>query len=60
MVITDLPACRKKSDVHATASGSVCTPPTTSTSGMRYGGLNGCATTVRPGCAHLTCISLIP
>ena len=35
-------------------------PPTTSTSGIRYGGLNGCPTTVRSGWAQLICISLIP
>ena len=35
IVMTDLPASRKKSEVHATASGSVRPPPTTSTSGIR-------------------------
>ena len=60
MVITDLPMWRKKSEVHATTSGEVFAPPTTSTSGIRYGGLNGCPTTVRSGWAHATCISLMP
>ena len=60
MVMTDLPACRKKSEAQATTSGEVAVPPTTSTSGMRYGGLNGCPTTVRSGWAHLVCISLMP
>ena len=59
-VITDLPACRKKSEVQSTTSGEVAAPPTTSTRGMRYGGLNGCPTTVRSGRSHLSCISLMP
>ncbi len=46
--------------LHMVASGEVFAPPTTSTSGMRYGGLNGCPTTVRSGWVHLTCISLMP
>ena len=60
MVITDLPACRKKSrgpGDRRRARSRV--PPTTSTSGMRYGGLKGWPTTVRSGWAHLVCISLI-
>ena len=60
MVITDLPAWRKKSEVHATTSAEVLSPPTTSTSGIRYGGLNGCPTTMRSGCAHEVYISLMP
>ena len=35
-------------------------PPTTSTSGIRYGGLNGCPTTVRSGWAQRSCISVMP
>ena len=35
IVITDLPACRKNSEVHATTSAEVLVPPTTSTSGIR-------------------------
>ena len=58
-VITDLPATVKNSEAQATAAGSVCSPPTTSTSGIRYGGLNGCPTTVRSGWAHFTCMSVI-
>ena len=34
-------------------------PPTTSTSGIRYGGLNGCPTTRRDGSAAVVAISLI-
>ncbi len=36
----------------STASSDVSRPPTTSTSGTRCGGLNGCATTTRSGCRH--------
>ena len=60
MVITDLPMCRKNSAVHATTSAAVFSPPTTSTSGMRYGGLNGWATTSRCGDRASTAISVIP
>ena len=59
MVITDLPACRKNSAVHATTSAAVFSPPTTSTSGIRYGGLNGWATTSRCGDRASTAISVI-
>ncbi len=60
MVITDLPATSKNSEAHATAHCSVRSPPTTSTKGMRYGGLNGCPTTSRCGVGQSTCISVMP
>src|SRR5258708_36792466 len=40
------------------ASGDVLAPPTTSTSGMMCGGLNGCPTRMRSGCLHFDCITL--
>ena len=33
-------------------------PPTTSTSGMMCGGLNGWPMTTRSGCLHFDCITL--
>ena len=59
-VITDLPMCRKNSAVHVTTSAAVRSPPTTSTSGIRYGGLNGCATTSRCADPASTAISVMP
>src|ERR1051326_1950440 len=40
------------------ASGDVLVPPTTSTSGMMCGGLNGCPTRARSGCLHFDCMTL--
>ena len=41
------------------ASGEVFAPPTTSTSGMRCGGLNGWPITQRSGCLHFALTRLI-
>src|SRR5690606_735552 len=38
-------------------SGLVCCPPTTSTSGSRWGGLNGCPTRKRWGWARFCCMT---
>src|SRR5271170_7338005 len=40
-------------------SGDVLEPPTTSTSGIKCGGLNGWPMTQRSGCLHADCITLI-
>src|ERR1700721_292530 len=40
------------------ASGDVLVPPTPSTSGTIWGGLNGGPTITRSGCLHADCITL--
>src|SRR5436190_15379744 len=40
------------------ASGAVLVPPTTSTSGMMCGGLNGCPTRTLSECLHFDCMTL--
>src|SRR5260370_4281058 len=42
-----------------TVSGDVFSPPTTSTRGMTWGGVNGCPMTQRSGRLHADCITLI-
>ena len=41
------------------AAAEVCAPPTTSTSGIRCGGLKGCPSTTRSGWRHSDCTALI-
>ena len=40
------------------ASGAVFSPPPTSTSGIRCGGLNGWPSTTRSGCVQADCMAL--
>jgi len=50
----------RRIELHRPLDGAraVFTPPTTSTSGMTCGGLNGCPTRQRSGCAHFDCMTL--
>src|SRR4029077_11244589 len=50
--------CRTASRVRI-VSADVFAPPTTSTSGIRCGGLNGCPVTQRSGCLHSDWIRLL-
>src|ERR1700720_4143644 len=45
--------------VCCTASGEVFSPPTTSTSGMIWGGFNGRPMTQRSGCSQTDCITVM-